>query len=270
MKRLMIGSLAFLLSLVVIVVLVMNYNTPSFKQTDIAIYAGRGTWDESVRAIRNMFQWMNYTVETVSARQINDIGLGAFRVLCIPGGNMYDYAQDISSKGKENIRDFVHNGGGYIGICGGAYFASEEVYWRGSQLPIAPLGLFPGTATGPINEIMPYPNYTMTKVNVMNQAHPIITSERDSESMLYYWGPALISNANANIIILGNYDISNQTAMLALEYGHGKVFLIGTHPEIEEDGDRDEVSFGNEFDDQGSEWDLMQGVVQWCTKEGDS
>ena len=267
MKRLIIGLLAFLSSLVVIIVLIMNYTTPSLEKADIAIYAGRGTWDESVRAIRNMFQWMNYTVETVSAQQINHNGLGAFRALCIPGGSMYDYAQDISARGKENIRNFVHNGGGYIGICGGAYFASEEVYWRGSQLPMTPLGLFHGTAAGPINEIVAYPNYTMAKVNVMNQAHPMIKSERDSESMLYYWGPALISNTNANTIILGNYDISHQTAMLVLEYGHGKVFLIGTHPEIEEDSDRDEVSFGNEFDDQCSEWDLMQRAVLWCIKE---
>ena len=267
MKRLMIGLLAFLSSLVLIVVLIINYNTPSPTQVDIAIYAGRGTWDESVQAIRKMFEWMNHTVETVSAQQINNNGLAGFRVLCIPGGNMYDYAQDISSRGKENIRNFVHSGGSYIGICGGAYFASEEVYWRGSQLPMTPLGLFHGTAAGPINEIMAYPNYTMTRVNVMNQAHPVIKSERDFESMLYYWGPALISETDANIIILGNYDIGNQTAMLALEYGHGKVFLIGTHPEIEEDSDRDEVSFGNEFDDHGSEWNLMQKVILWCTKE---
>jgi len=267
MKRRTVGLLAFLSSLVLIIVFMIDYNTPSPTQADIAIYAGRGTWDDSVQAIRNMLEWMNCTVETLDAQHINNIGLSAFRVLCVPGGNMYDYAQDITLRGKENIRDFVHNGGGYIGICGGAYFASEEVYWRGSQLSMTPLSLFPGRAAGPIDEIMAYPNYTMTRVNVLNQAHPIITSERDAESMLYYWGPALTPNANANITILGNYDISNQAAMLALEYGHGKVFLIGTHPEIEEDSDRDEVSFGDEFDDHGSEWNFMQKVILWCTEE---
>jgi len=29
--------------------------------------------------------------------------------------------------GGLNIKDFIRNGGGYIGICGGAYFASEKV-----------------------------------------------------------------------------------------------------------------------------------------------
>jgi len=266
MKWRIIGLIVLLLSLIVIVLLVRNFDTPSPRQVDIAIYAGQGTWDESVQAAKKMFEWMNYTVENLSAQQINN-GLENFRILCIPGGNMYDYAQDISSEGKENIRSFVHDGGGYIGICGGAYFASEKVYWQGSKLPMTPLRLFSGTATGSISEIMDYPKYTMCKVNLMNAEHPITKSGRNFEWVLYYWGPALIPNANANVTVLGNYDKGNQTAMLTFEYGYGKVFLIGTHPEIDEDSDRDEVSFGDEFDDKGSEWDLMQRVVLWCLKK---
>ncbi len=266
MKWRIVGVIVLLSSLIVMVLLVRNFDTPSPRQVDIAIYADRGTWDESVQAAKKMFEWMNYTVETISAQQI-DNGLAIFRILCIPGGNMYDYAQDISSEGKENIRSFVHNGGGYIGICGGAYFASEKVYWQGSRLPMTPLRLLSGTATGPISEIMTYPNYTMCKVNFMNAEHPITKCGRNFEWVLYYWGPALIPNRNANVTVLGNYDKGNQTAMLAFEYGYGKGFLIGTHPEIDEDSDRDEVSFGDEFDDKGSEWDLMQRAVMWCLKK---
>lgn len=258
--------IVLLSSFIVIVLLVRDFDMASPRQVDIAIYAGRGTWNESVQAAEKMFEWMNYTVETLSAQQINN-GLANFRILCIPGGNLYDYAQDISSEGKENIKSFVHDGGGYIGVCGGAYFASEEVYWQDSKLPMTSLGLFSGTATGPISEIMAYPNYTMCKVNFMNAEHSITKSGQDFEWVLYYWGPALIPNANANVTVLGNYDIGNQTAMLAFEYGYGKVFLIGTHPEIDEDSDRDGVSFGDEFDDKGSEWDLMQRAVMWCLKE---
>lgn len=259
--------IVLLSSSIAMVLLVWNFDTPSTQQVDIAIYAGRGTWNESVQAAKKMFEWMNYTVETLSAQQINN-GLTNFRILCIPGGNMYEYAQDISSEGKKNIMSFVHDGGGYIGICGGAYFAAETVFWRGSQLAMTPLGLFAGTATGPINEIMPYPNYTMAKVNIVNHVHPITQSEEDSQITLYYWGPALTPNADANISILGNYDDGNQTAIVAFEYHQGRAFLIGTHPEIEEDSYRDEVTFGDEFNDEGSEWDIMQKVVFWLIGEG--
>jgi len=121
-------------------------------------------------------------------------------------------------------------------------------------------------ATGPIDEIIPYPNYTMCEVKIINHGHLVTQSERGSEWMLYYWGPALIPNRDANVTILGNYSKGNQTAMLAFDYYQGKVFLVGTHPEIEEDSDRDGGSFGDELDDQGSEWDLMQKAVLWSIK----
>lgn len=98
--------------------------------------------------------------------------------------------------------------------------------------------------------------------------HPITQSEEDSETMLYYWGPALMPNADANATILGDYDIGNQTAMVAFEYSQGRVFLVGGHPEIEEDSSRDGVTFGDEFNDEGSEWDMMQKAVSWLIEEG--
>jgi len=46
--------------------------------------------------------------------------------------------------------------------------------------------------------------------------------------------------------------------MLAFDYGLGRVFLIGTHPEIEEDSERD---------DQGSDWELIRKAVLWSLKK---
>jgi len=262
-----IGLVIFLVAIFVTSLFAWDYMQQS-RRADVALYVGGGTWDDSVRAIRNMFHWMNYTVELVSANFINVNGLEGFRILCVPGGNMCDYAQDISSKGKENIKDFVHEGGGYIGICGGAYFAAERVLWQGSRLSITPLGLFAGAAAGPINEIIPYPNYNMCKVNIVNHVHPITQFEGNSKIMLYYWGPALTPNADVNVTVLGNYYKGNQTAILSFEYFQGRVFLIGTHPEIEEDSNRDEVTFGDEFNDEGSDWDMMQKAVFWLLEKG--
>jgi len=263
-KRLTGGLLIVLL---VLLSLILYYNLHSSEKTiDIAIYSGRGTWQESVQAAKNMFLWMNYTVELVSANYINTIGLGNFRVLCIPGGDMYAYSEDISAKGKENIKSFTNSGGGYIGICGGAYFASEKVIWRGNQLSMTPLELFLGTAEGPIDEIVPYPSYNMCKVNIVSSTHSITQSEPNSSWMLYYWGPALIPNENIDVTILGRYDGGDKAMMLAFNYGQGRVFLIGTHPELEEDSNRDGVDFADELDDQGSDWELMRKAVLWMMK----
>lgn len=256
---------AFLSLLFFTVVFNFGGNVPSSNENIIiALYSGSGADGECVQATRKMFEWMNYTVALIDAEYINNKGLANFSILCVPGGNMYQYAQDISSSGKENVKNFVRNGGGYIGICGGAYFASEKVVWRGTQLPMIPLGIFSGKAEGPNNEIVPYPDYNMCRVNIMDSAHPITESEPSSTWMLYYWGPALMPNKDTNVTILGKYDRGNQPAMLASNYGLGRVFLIGTHPEFEEDSDRDGVAFADEFDDQGSDWDLMRKAVLWA------
>lgn len=236
-------------------------------QADVAIYSDRGVWSESVQAAEKMFPWMDYTVERVNAEEIKNGVLENIQILCVPGGNMYQYAEDLSSKGIEQIRDFIHGGGGYVGICGGAYFAGERVIWRGDQLPMRSLNLFPGTAQGPYNEIIPYPDSGMCKVTIVDPTHPITQTEPDSAWMLYYWGPALIPENDAHVTILGRYDITDQPMMLALECGRGRAFLIGTHPEIEEDSDRDDVTFGDELDDRGSDWDLMRKATLWCLEE---
>lgn len=233
----------------------------------IAIYSDQGVWEESVKATRKMFQWMGYEVELIDANYINKKELDNFEILCFPGGDMFQYAQDISSEGKDDIRNFVSDGGGYIGICGGAYFASEKVVWQENELPMTPLGLFSGTAKGPIDEIITYPDYSMCEVNIVDSTHPVTKSEPDSVSVLYYWGPVLIPDKDNDINILGRYDKRNQPVMLAFNYSKGRVFLIGTHPEIEENSDRDGVSFGSELDDKGSDWDLMKSATLWCLGE---
>jgi len=274
-----IGRIVIPLRLIIVLVIIgisltiliyriwFNSDTLQHEKIVVALYSGQGTWDESVQAAEKMFQWMNYTVELVSPDVINSNQFEGFGILCVPGGDMYQYAQDISSQGKENIRNFIRDGGGYIGICGGAYFASETVVWRGNVLPMTPLELFQGTAAGPINEITPDSDFGMCTVNITDSAHPITQIEPQAATTLYYWGPALTPKENAEVTVLGRYAIGNQPAMLAFDYGSGRVFVVGTHPEIEEDSQRDGVIFADQLDDQGSEWDLMRKAALWVLEK---
>lgn len=236
---------------------------PTDTKQVVALYSDRGTWNESVIALKNMFQWTNQIVQIIDARYINERELNDFSIICFPGGDMYQYSQDITSLGKEKIRNFIRNGGGYLGVCGGAYFASDKVVWRGTELIMTPLRLFQGTAKGPSHEIIPYPDYIMCNVNIVNATHPITRDHLDNEWMLYYWGPFFLPDKDVDVIILGNYDKIDQPAMIAFDYGYGKVFLIGTHPEIDENTERDGTNWGEKLDDRGSDWDLLRRAVQW-------
>jgi glutamine amidotransferase-like uncharacterized protein len=236
-------------------------------RAQVALYSDRGVWPQSVNAAEKMFQWIGHTTERIDAQDVKNGVLDNFRLLCVPGGNMYSYAEELSSTGVENIKSFVRHGGGYIGICGGAYFAAEKVVWQGNQLPMRSLEFFPGTAQGPFDEIAPYPDSTMCLVNMVDTEHAITKSIPDSAWILYYWGPALMPEADADVDTLGKYDIIGEPAIIALEYGSGRVFLIGTHPEIEEDSDRDGVTECDELDDRGSDWGLTNKATSWCLRE---
>ena len=237
------------------------------QTSDIALYSGQGTDEGCIQATENMFEWMGYTVRLVTSNDINNGGLDNFKILCVPGGDMYQYSQDISSKGKENIKDFIRDGGSYIGICGGSYFTGEKVIWQGNQLPMTPLGIFPGTTRGPVDEIAPYPQCVMCKVNIVDSTHPITQSEQDSTWIIYCYGPMFTPDTGADISILGRYDIGNQPMMISFDYGDGRVFIIGTHPEFEEDSERDGFPASDVWDDRGSDWELMRRAVLWCLKE---
>lgn len=234
---------------------------------DIAIYSDKGVWEESLIASENMFQWMGYTTIRLNAEYINRYRMKNIKLVCIPGGDMYTYSQSLNDQGKRNIRAIISEGGGYIGICAGAYFAAERVIWNGTVLPMTPLSIFSGESRGPINEISTYPNYDMCKINIFDTLNIITHTVGDTSWMLYYWGPAFFPYKTTDVSILGKYSITDQTAILAFTSGNGKVFLTGTHPEIEEDSDRDSVTFAYELEDKGSDWDLMKNAVRWCLRQ---
>lgn len=47
-----------------------------------------------------------------------------YDVLIVPGGTARLYQKHLGEQGAASIRDFVTNGGGYMGLCAGAYLGS--------------------------------------------------------------------------------------------------------------------------------------------------
>jgi glutamine amidotransferase-like uncharacterized protein len=160
----------------------------------------------------------------------------------------------------------IHSGSGYIGTCAGGLFAAETEIWQGTTYSQGQLGIFPGTAIGPISEIFQYPEIGMCQVN-LHKPHPITDVEADSVWIMFYNGPYFIPESGVDIDTIGTYGITGSIALAACEYGRGRVFVTGPHPEWEEDSDRDSVSYFDNFDDLGSDWPLMRSATCWCLHE---
>lgn len=241
----------------------------------VALYNGSGADPQCVLAMTKLFEWMGCNVTTVQAEDIINGYLDNFSVLAWPGGS-YPAYWEVGPEGKLKIQDFISGGGGYMGICAGAWWACDYMVWMADPNYPPPeyhvegnesnLDLFPGVARGPIEEITPFHTGTMTRINIVNHTHPITDSLPDYMQIMYWGGPHLLPYEDADVTILGTYDVTGTPAIVAFEYGDGRVFLCGPHPEFEEDSDRDGVPpLDPEWSDEGSDWPLLLEAMKWLT-----
>ncbi len=237
------------------------------EKIKVAIYDDAGCWREGITAFENLLTLKNVEYSHISGADIKDGKLSntKYDILYIPGGMADEYFNKMGFDGFAKIRHFVRSGGGYLGICGGAYLASDSVIWEGKKID-AGLNLFDGTAVGSLKEIIPWDKYTMTDITV-NKANPISKYLSSKYSVLYYGGPALYPHKNAIIDTVATWDAyNNAPAIINFKYGKGRVFLSAPHPEIEENSLRDGQEFGNELTDPDSEWDILWAAVDWLAK----
>ena len=245
----------------------------------VAYYNGEGAWSADDIIIPNLVAWMGCEFTTLRGSDIQAGALTDVDVLIWPGGHYPAYWEEVGLEGKTQIQEFVANGGGYFGICAGAYYACDYMVWMDDPAFPPPdykvegdelnLDLFPGVAWGPIFEIAdrPEPGYAMTQINIINQTHPITDSLPAAYQILYAGGPYLQPYTNTEYTILGTYDLTGDPAIVACHYGTGRVFLIGPHAEIEEHNDRDGWQFPPEYHpeptDTETEWPLLFEAMRW-------
>ena len=256
---------------------------------DVALYRddGDGAWPDGVTAITNMLNTLGYTHELIQAADLNfseqDFS-DLYSMILFPGGFAYYYNIDISKAGKQRIRRFLAQGGGYMGICAGSFFACditvwEDVAWDDAAPGYYNLDIYAGTGTGPINEIAEWEGdgYNMCSF-LFSTENEILKGYKDvpfTEDILYFGGPyfTIDSNSNVDVEILATYAHAGvhagKPAIIAFRYGDGKVVLFGPHPEIEEDSDRDGVTIDREdtMADNGSDWGLTSKVLEWLMLE---
>jgi glutamine amidotransferase-like uncharacterized protein len=232
---------------------------------NIAVYYGDPSSSVLSRtALQFMFSWMNASVDVLYASDISAGNLSDYDMIVVPGGWAGTYNEDLAGAGIIEIRNFVREGGAFFGVCAGAYFGCDKLLWEGYVLDY-PLNLFDGYGIGPVEEIALWPNFDMTEI-IINQTSPLIdlSGEPTNHSIMYYGGPWFDIAGKEGIHSLGTYAANNESAMIAFEYEDGRVFLSGPHPEWEEDSNRDNVvSYDNDFDDLGSEWDMMLTISLW-------
>ncbi len=263
LKKRVIYGVALIISVMLVLTTVSGNKPEEDKIADVLIYAGVVAWGDGVLAFEKFLEFKGLTWYECDGTYIENNNLiGSFDAIHFPGGNSGYYIDNINSVGLQNIRNFVSAGGGNIRICTGGYFACDRVIWEGTTYE-HPLDLFNGVGYGAIDEIAPWPGYAMTTINI-NLTNPINQYEPSTEYTLYYGGAAYYPDERQEMNVIGTYELFNDdAAMINFEYGNGRVILIGPHPEIEEDSTRDGVSFGDNLEDIGTDWNLLWTCIDW-------
>jgi len=97
----------------------------------IGMYADYGVADyeitrlKYVTEIRDKFLLINehLNITLLTAKQIRNNDLSKYDFIIMPGGIASKYWRWLQPKGREKIKEYIKNGGNYIGICAGGYLA---------------------------------------------------------------------------------------------------------------------------------------------------
>lgn len=128
----------------------------SNSNLNVLLYSGSGVSASSRdHALANLRSFLShrYDVQLVSPKSLReDPWTDSCALLVFPGGRDLPYQYDLNGRANERIREWVNQGGKYLGFCAGAYYASRRVEFElGTEMEVVgerELGFFPGVCRG--------------------------------------------------------------------------------------------------------------------------
>lgn len=203
----------------------------------IYVYQDEGVSQESfIQTTSTLENFLNkkYVIKTINAQEvINSLWDKDAALFVMPGGADLPYIKKLNGLGNQKIKQYVVNGGSFLGICAGAYYASSYVEFD-KKGPLEVIGgrelqFFQGKSIGPI--LAPY-DY---KTENGSRAAEIFTNFKEvPKTTVYYNGGGFFENAEkfSNTKIIANYK-NNLPAIISINYGNGRVLLSGVHFEYD-------------------------------------
>lgn len=156
-------------------------------------------------------------------------------LIIIPGGRDVPYHESLRGEPNKRIRAFVENGGSYLGICAGGYYASKQVIFEeGGELEVIAdreLAFFSGRAIGPA--------YGKNLFRYDSQEGARIAKVKwEGEEIPVYFNGGCYFEGVASEVIATYADIEgNPAAIISCKVGKGLAVLSGVHPECTVEGD---------------------------------
>ena len=154
-------------------------------------------------------------------------------------------ARALEKDGRQAVRDFVNRGGGYVGICGGAFLATARYDW---SLRLVNAKTLTGTITvpGQGEKSMAARGAGVVEMELTSLGREVFGKRPGLLDVQFSSGPVL---SPADVIDLPSYaplaiyrsetwlhdeqrgTMIGTPAIVAAPFGHGRVILFSPHPE---------------------------------------
>ena len=184
------------------------------QKSEICLYMGSGA--ELAKDVEFALGELGIAYGKLNEDDIKRGNLENCSVLIIPGGYTKRAVSSLAGKGFEIIRKFIAEGGGYIGICAGAYLAVQRVEVPGKPQGLGIIGVQNIRKRG----------IGMRKIYL--EEHPL-TEGLPREILIHYQnGPEILLKGEAKEA--ARYE-NGSIAIATVSFGKGKVVIFSPHPE---------------------------------------
>jgi biotin--protein ligase len=205
------------------------------SKKQIVIYKDEGVDLLGVQLLQQQIgQIMGHDVRTMSSSEIIDGALwGDCLLLIMPGGRDVPYLKALGQTGINNIKHFVLQGGSYLGICAGAYFACDTIeFQKGGPLQVVGeryLKFYPQKGIGPALAGGAF-SYNSPVGALIT---PVCLARK--EIYLYYNGGCFFSSSSlCDVDVIASFkDRPDAPAIISSHVGLGRVVLSGVHFEYD-------------------------------------
>ena len=157
-------------------------------------------------------------------------------IFVMPGGADLYFCERLNGTGNQKIKDFVSNGGRYLGICAGAYYGcaslgfAEDLAGQSISGP-RELGFYNGKAIGPIFDYIQDQDFEKSWDGIAT-----IDYQGQVLKCLYRGGPFFQGDIDDDMCLARYTDIvDTPPAVIEVPFGQGKAILCGPHLEVRSD-----------------------------------
>lgn len=201
----------------------------------VGVYDGQGTSGSLENLLKALDEFQDLHVRRLSAEAIRSGELGGVQVLIHPGGSGSRQGDGIGSEGRLREQAFVRDGGGYVGICAGAYLATCQYTWSLHILDAKVLDRAHwARGFGPVD------------IGLTPHGREMLGVSDPRRTIYYHQGPLLapahdpdvpdyeeLARFETEIARNGAPEgvMRGTTAIAAGQFGKGRVFCFSPHPE---------------------------------------